>query len=399
MPSDEFYTAGAESALTNLRLVKVGFMWGAAARGLASAGKGLLGGARSAASGIASGAGKAVSKPMAAYGKHVTQPLQRAGTGAEKWMGQQAGQLLSPKATVATRKLIKGVPAYALRQGVGFGAIGAGVGGATGAMSAEPGSRLQGALSGAGTGALGWGAMGLGGSAAGRLTKNVGRIGLSRTARSQGLPWNAKQVGQQMDQGWLKNVKGIGTGAGPMGRKGSAIAAATGTGALGADVYTSLKIDEALQGKRPPQAPGQQAPAPQYPAQAPDHAYIQQYAPPRYRTVTAAAGLDMSPVQQLNEAKQTIPSAYLGSAIGGTVAGLGTAAMVHALRTKKMIPATGVGALAAQIAPSIAGSTGGLVGYSMGHNLDPSERDMQLKKLDTIDLNKLMRYYKKQPAL
>ena len=382
---DEFYTAGAENALTQIRLVKVGFA-GVAGRGLLAAGRALWGGARG-----------ATTKAMSGYGKHVTQPLQRAGEGAEKWMGQQASKHMSPRAAVTTRKLIKGVPSHTLRQGAGFAAIGGAGGGAMGAASAEPGSRLEGALSGAGKGALSWGLMGATGAGVGAATRNAGRMGVSRIARSQGLPWNSKLINQQMNQGWLKNVKGIAKpGESPLGRAGAAAAAATGTGALGADMYATLKLDEAMQGK-PSAAPQQPAPAQHYSAYQPDYVHVYGRPAPM-RTVTAAVSEDQSPLQQLKGVTETIPKGYLGSAVGGTVAGLGTAAAIHALKAKKIIPPSGLPALGAQIAPSIAGSTGGLVGYTVGSRLDPSAQDLQLKKLEDIDLDKLMRYYKKQPA-
>jgi hypothetical protein len=338
----ELYNAGAEHALRSLRLEKIAFI-GLARTAIPAIGRGLASAGRA----IGSGYGKVVNPAV--------QAAQRLETAAPAAMGSKFG----PTAERVTRSAIEGVPTEMVRQTAIGGVLGAGLGGAAGAVTAEPGSRMSGALrgaaSGAGQGALFGGVAGLGGKAVTNLT----REGLGQVARSRGAGTMSDAVARaQQAQGLTSNLKQVFTGKGPMGRAGAGLAAA---GSIGGVVGGEMVLPNELQKRM--------------------------NTPPEMQRVASAHSDDAYTPPPL-------PVANLLSTAGGVTAGLGTGLLFNYLQHKKLAPEGGMG-LARQIASPLASTAAGLTAYRLGQKHFPSPQDTDQEKLKQLDIDKLLRHYKR----
>jgi len=350
---DEFYASGVESALEDLVLEEVAYIPTQKSASIAMGAQMLGRGAMAAGKGLMS----AVKAPFQAYGKHVSEPLGRLGQRAETAVGQQAAQRLSPQAAANVQSGIEGMAAKGLRDGAGGAVIGGTLMGGIGAAGAEEGQRLQAFGKGFGQGAAVGALSGGVGGAVGKGVGNLGKMSLTRAARGAqaarggnmpGVPEATAQA--QMGMGFKENVKQVFRPGQGMGRGSAAIAAATPATAFATDMVAGDVAIGALTPK------------------------------------TASTDLD----REFHNSGMPIVGAAMGSGAGT----IGTIALRRALRNRGLL---GNDAFTSDILPAIGATAGSLGGYTTAQKLYPSKREDQLKKLEDIDIDKLMRYYKAKP--
>lgn len=262
----------------------------------------------------------------------ITQRLNRSGTNIENSVY---------KHLPSTKPYLAGVPSLVLKETAIGAALGGALGAPLGAMAAEPGERAQGALSGlasgAGQGAL-WG--GLSAGIRGPIA-NVARNRLIELGKQKGLSTSAarqKALAEYDKRSWTGNVKDIFTGAGALGRKGSAIAAGGGTaGLLIGDLYVPSKVDEAIN--------------------------------PENRITTAAA--------KAKKDDSGIPPTMLGSYVGGMGTNIGTRLL---LRNKRFPFQRKLGPAALEIVPIVATTGGAATGYLTAKKLKKYKDSESTKK-------------------
>jgi hypothetical protein len=299
---------------------------------------------------------------------------------------------------------MKGVPMQAARDAASFSALSTGIEGAAGAYGAEEGERLKGFVTGAGHGALTGAAMGATMGAFGKGFRNLRKGSLNQAANRQlAKPGQmhllpkaeaSRMAKQQMDRGFFKSIGDtFSRKGGPINRATSAQNVAGGLGQFGSEwIAPSLVLPAALGGglglggdESAPPAQAQAQALPQRPAA------MQQPRPPVPQPKVAAE-LETPPSEPLVAPAQ---KRIIATGLGGASVGIPTSvALSHALERGMLGSGTRGKLLAAglQTAATMPGLIGGSV---VGQKLFPDVETETEQKLDQIDLDKLMRYYKK----
>jgi hypothetical protein len=179
--------------------------------------------------------------------------LTGLGARAENAVYPQTAKFLSPENQSRFKTLTQNVAGHTLNEMAGGAAIGGLAGAGTNAAMAEPGERgeaaARGALHGAWTGAL-WGAVS---GPTRHLIRNATRGHLTNLGAKIDPTTAAAAAHQVVDKDrWRQNVKDVFTGKGPLGRRGAATAALSGTVGAGlADFYLPTKVLNAVEGENP----------------------------------------------------------------------------------------------------------------------------------------------------
>ena len=418
---EEYYDAGGDHAHLDLGVEKRAFV-GAAVKGLGTLGakaapyvsKVMGQGAKAwqagrAAAPAAAGAapknmlgraGQAIGKGWGATGGRVWNAGKAfaapAGAAIEKGAASGAGKVLGEPGKQLAANVVKGVPGQAAKDAVTFGGFSAALEGGLGAAGAEEGQRGKAFLEGAGHGALSGAAMGglMGGP--GGAFKNVRRSSLQQAAkRNMARPGASGQLfpkqeaarlaDQQLNRGFFGSLKDTAKGGGSIGRAGSAQNAAGGLGQFGAEwIAPAMILPASLGGGNPFAASEPEAPAPQ-----PTPAKVAALAP-------AAPPMPAVPPAPPEEPLIGPAQARLLTSVGGSAAtGIPTGVGISRLSEKGYL---GKGPKSKALAGGLQalGAGAGILGGSVvGQKLFPDVETEAEQKLEQIDFDKLMRYYKR----
>lgn len=328
--------------------------------------------------------------------------LAPAGKAIESGVSKGVGGVLGKPGEQVAANLMKGVPARAARDAAGFAAFGGALEGGMNAYSAEEGQRGKAFLEGAGSGALHGAAMGglMGGF--GRGMKNLRRGSLEQAAKRSLAA--SKQMSlfpkaeaaalaeKQLNRGFFKSIGDTVKNTGPINRTTSAQNVLGGLGqfssewqaplavlpaSMGGGYALTMGVDPSMFSSAPPQAPQQ------YP-QRPKTAQVQTQPPTLQEDYKA-------------------PTRLLGTLAGGAATGIPTGVAFDALKAKGLLQGTH-GSGISRVGQALGTAAGALGGYYLGQRYlpdapTPSGTDPELEqKLDQIDFDKLMRYYKKREA-
>lgn len=404
----EYYAAGSEDAYCDVGLEKQAFVGAALSAGrallpklpaLARSGAKALGvragtkaigaagravGSRAGAAGKAVGAAKKqLYSKFAPVGESVERGITR---GAERVLGKPGGQV--------AKKLVKGMPGQVASQAVG-GAAGFGLlEGGLGAAMAEKGQGWDEFKRGLGHGALEGAAWGGLTGAMGTPLRNIRRSSLQGLAKSKGLPLKGQKalIDKQMHRGFFGSAKDLATGKGPLGRAGSAENMLGGIGQFGTDMILPMAILDSGSAQAPIDATSSLPATPSTPYASYGYPQYPSYGYPQYAKQGAAP---------LEEPTDTNATARVLSTLGGSVAGgLPAGLAVDALASQPWFPKGAKGSLLRRALPAIGATAGALGGHYLGQKYLPAPQpDEEIEqKLNQIDFDKLMRYYKKREA-
>jgi hypothetical protein len=362
-----------------------------------------------------------------------------AGEAIERGVASGAGKVLGKPGSEMAAKLVKGVPGQAAKDAVIFGGLSAGLEGGVGAYAAEDGDRLKAFGEGAAHGAMSGAAMGglMGGfgkgfrnlrsgsmqQAAGRqLAKPLaqvrpkGFVGPLRPVQgprldAAGLAQRQTAMAQkQMDRGFFKSVGDVATGKGPINRATSAQNVAGGLGQFGAEWLAPMAVLPASMGGGNPfkaetwgfgdtsANPAATDFSPETTARVQAMYQRQGRLPPATaKTAEDIPGVDLLGIEQ---EQLKAPVRLLTTMGGGAATGIPVGMGIDALRKKPWYPAGGRGSLLARTGQTLGTAAGVLGGHYAGQKLFPKKEDENdiEAKLEQIDFDKLMRYYKKREA-
>jgi len=357
-------------------------------------------------------------------GKQFAAP---AGEAIESGVASGVGKVLGAPGKQMASSLVKGVPGAAAKDAVIWGGL-QGLGeGAYGAYAAEEGERLKGFAEGAGSGALHGAAFGGAMGGFGKAMKNLRRGSLQQAAKRQlakpmmpvrpkgfvgpmqpleGPRQSAANLAQrQLDRGFFGSIGDVFTGKGPINRASSAQNVLGGLGQYSAEWAAPLAVlpvawggsegNYMTMGMDPSEIAGMfRGAPPQPPAQASQRGNIA-VPPPKVANAPAAAE-PTNTEAHIAKAKQL--AATLG---GGAATGIPTSLAIDALSDKLWYPKGMKGRLLGHTGRALGSTAGVLGGHLLGAKLFPSppptESEVE-QKLDQIDFDKLMRYYKKRDA-
>lgn len=394
---DEPYNAGTDDAWLDLGLEKRA--WAGAlfsgARSLAPKAMGHVGrGLTKAWNASVKGLGRADNVWDAAVelpGKAIeplANKLRPIGKAIENQAASGAGKLLGKPGEQLTQKLVKNVPAQMVKDTAMFAGIGGLAEGGLGAAFAEDGQRGDAFLHGLGSGALSGAAMGGITGLAGGVTKNIRRSGLQQAAQRQGLRGGAatQAANKQLDSsllgsGFLGSARDFAKNTGPLGRAGSAQNMAGHVGQFGAEwVVPAAVLPASLGGGNP--------------FSTPDPPPMQQ---PLYSEMKTGSAIG-------DDLTWKDPARYGVTLGGGALLGIPTGMATDLLKEKPWYPKGAKGSFASRATQTAATAAGLTGGHLLGNALlpetppppavDPNIED----KLEQIDFDKLMRYYKKREA-
>jgi hypothetical protein len=206
---------------------------------------------------------------------------------------------------------------------------------------------------------------------------------MGQLAKSQGLQGAARQkaVDAQVNRGFFGSAKDAWKGEGPLGRRGALENMA---GGLSQTAGEFILPGIAMSALAPRQAAEGQGVSPQA---------TQPMAPPYANkmgqdTTTAYASRDTL----------TPPKPLLTSMAGGVTGGLSAGVLSDLLKAKGVLPSGPSGTILGRAIPAVGSLTGSLSGYALGHRLWPTPHpEIALEeKMNQLDFDKLMRYYKKR---
>jgi len=456
---EEYYDAGGDHAHTDLGLEKEAFAgaafnaaktiiprlathagkaWGAS-KAVAPAAKavptGAMGRAWQATGGRVTGALGKAWRPTGGRvwnaGKTFAAP---AGEAVERGVASGAGKVFGKPGSELASKLVKGVPGQAAKDAVIFGGASAGLEGGIGAYSAEEGDRLKAFGEGAAHGAMSGAAMGglMGGF--GKTFRNARSGSLQQAAGRQlakpmmpvrpkgfvgpmqplaGPQQSASAMAKsQMERGFGGSIKDVfSSGGGPINRATSAQNVAGGLGQFGAEWLAPMAVLPAsMGGGNPfkaetwgfggdPENQAAQDFSPETTARVQAMYQRQGRLPPATaKTAEAIPGVDLLGIEQ--EQIKT-PARLLTTLGGGAATGIPVGMGIDALSKKPWYPAGGKGSLLSRTGQTVGTAAGILGGHYLGQRLFPHEKELENdieSKLEQIDFDKLMRYYKKREA-
>lgn len=387
---DEPYNAGTDDARLDLGLEK---------RAWASA---LLSGARNLAPKALGHAGKGISKAWnAATGAPgraiapISNKLRPVGKAIEGHTARGVGSVLGQPGADLSRKLMRKVPAQMAKDTAMFAGIGGGLEGGMGALFAEDGQRGDAFLHGLGSGALTGAATGAVTGFTGGLAKNIRRSSLHEAAKRQGLSGMSahRAAKQQLDRGFRGSARDLVSGKGTLGRAGSAQNMLGGAGQFGAEVVAPFALLPASLGGGNPFATPDEPPAP-YSAENP---YRYRDAQPFYPEMKTGSAVP-------EDLTWKDPARYGVTLGGGALLGIPTGMATDLLKEKPWYPKGAKGSFASRATQTAATAAGLTGGHLLGNHLLPPDPPPPAvdpgveEKLEQIDFDKLMRYYKKREA-
>lgn len=376
---EEYYEAGNDDACTDMGLEKEAF-WGALRSGASKLVSSIPGKHLAAQAGGKIGP-KAIKNKLAPYG-----------TKAEQGVAKGVGKAFGPTAEKATSGLLKGTAGEMGKQMAGGAAILGGIQGTAGALAAPEGQGTEQFFKGLGQGALmgaGYGAAG--GLAAGSI-KNLRRKSLQQMAKRQNPALDSRSAtnlaNEQLNRGFFGSAKDLATGKGLMGRSGSGANLAGGPTQLAGEFMAGEALmapfGMSIFSDHSPESAGAYPGATQ--SRMPSRA---SYVPTQNFKVSSDLNSPNDPA---------IPPPLVGSVAGGGAGGLTTRMLVGAARKKGKIPPGVIGSAAEHVAPFLGSAGGALSGYYAGSKMQPEPEVNWEEKLNKIDFDKLMRYYKKREA-
>lgn len=359
--------------------------------------------------------------------KALSEGIDTAGGKFDTGVSNFVGNRMGAPARDATQKMIKGTGAEMIRQTGGQAAAGAALEGGLNAATAEEGQKgkafLEGAGHGAATGAMFGAAMG----GFGKPLSNLRRSSMTQRAMRQGLRGGAatKAMEQQMGQKARTSLLGAvrpGASKNPLGRGADIEDTIGGLGRVGAELALPMAVVPAI-GMG---SDGEAVPQPQ--AQTQFHqAYQPQtdvYGNPLYSEYSKTAsdaetdvyGFELYKEAEINTELPPVapPAPYTppvisneskGMLIGGSTGGITTSVARDALLSRSprgKAPIKGAkGALINYVVPAAGSLTGAVGGHTLASEYFPTPagpaEDIE-EKLNQIDFDKLMRYYKKREA-
>jgi hypothetical protein len=263
--------------------------------------------------------------------------LSELGTAAEKALYSRSRKHLSPAAQQTLKKYVGGVASNTLQETAANAALGGVIGGGLQAAFAEPGEGVNAGLRGVVPGVLGGAAWGAVSGPTRALMRNATRQHLEGRAIASKIHNPAAAAKKLVDtDSWWQNVKDSVTSNHPMGRTAPALAALSGTAAMGlADFYLPSKLN--IMGmSEPPEAPP--------PSQ-------------QSRVVTASHKKDHSKV----------PIEVKGSSLGSISSNITTKALI---RTHKFPFQAKLHPFALEVAPVLITAAGGFAGYAAAKKLE-----------------------------
>lgn len=413
---EEYYDAGGDHAQTDLGLEKAAFVM-PALRAAGSAMKamgpklgpkltqavGTAGSALNAGKGMAAKAYQAGTAPIRQGYGAVANKLAPVGKAMEEGAAAGVGKVLGKPGADLTKRVVKGTPGKALREATSFGVLGAGIEGGLGAATAEEGQKGKAFLEGAGHGALSGAAMGglMGGF--GGAMKNVRRGSLQQAAMRQGMKGgkSLQAANQQLNRGFFKSIGDTAMGGGNLGRKGSAQNVAGGMAQVGAEWMAPLAVLPAALGGGHAMTmgfdPEMFSGAPQ--GHQPPQQQPQAYAPQNYPAKLGSIISDPLETTMGNE-KLKEPARLLTTLSSGAATGIPTGIAFDSMAKKPWYPKGAKGSLLSRTGQTLGTAAGLLGGHYLGNEVFPrQETDSEVEqKLEQIDFDKLMRYYKKREA-
>lgn len=407
----KYQQQGAEDALCRLDLEKNALL-STAVRGIGSK--------------VVNPALKGISKGKGA----LSQGAAKAEQGASNLVGRHFGD----SAGKATSSALKGSIGEAARTGKSYATLGGAMEGATGALEAEEGERLKGFARGAARGAATWAPIGMAGGAGKKVFRNTAGKKLHQSAAKKHLQkqgpteWSPAITDKalakrQMDRGFGASIKDLAKGTGPAGRRGAATRIGTGVSEFAIEdlpfwlmpataAKKKTKAQQQQQQPAPDSASHAQQPGQQYSPYAPlmsrpytrqALSYPQSFYPQQsnyygQKTGKYASDIGASPSALPVDALQDhpVPPGYAGAAVGSGAASIGGGYLSKALESSGKLPKTRLGTLASVALPSLGSVLGGTAGYSTASKMYPNKKPEELEKLEQIDFDKLMRYYKRK---
>lgn len=366
----------------------------------------------------------------------LSEGIETAGGKFDTGVSNFVGNRMGAPARQATEKMMKGTGAEMIRQTGGQAAAGAALEGGMNAAMAEEGQRGSAFLEGAGHGAASGAMFGAAMGGFGKPVANLRRSSMTQRAARQGLRGGAaaqaakRQMGQSARTSLLGAVK-PGKSTNPLGRGADIEDTIGGLGRIGAELALPLAIVPAIgmgsDGETIPQ-PQQAAPQQQtqfhqeyqpqtgaygYPLYGEgtktgsDQSECDVYGFTLYAEEKTAMVIGAAPVPGAVAAPEATEEAPLlsneskGMLAGGGTGGILTNVTRDALLSRRKSPLKGApGILANYVAPTVGSALGAAGGHSLAREYAPTPvaEDSIEEKLNQIDFDKLMRYYKKREA-